>query len=118
MESMSESRKGVAHPSQKRYPPELRERAIGLVVETMEQSGERHGVIGRIAGQLGIGTETLRNWVNQAEVDGGVRPGVTSQDKRRIAELERENRELRRANEILKTASAFFAAAELDRRLR
>ena len=71
-----------------------------------------------IAGQLGIGTETLRNWVNQAQIDGGQRPGVTSEDKRRIAELEKENRELRRANEILKTASAFFAAAELDRRLK
>jgi transposase len=118
MESMSESSKGVSHPAQRRYPPELRERAVRLVLETIEQSGESHGVIGRIAGQLGIGTETLRNWVNQAQIDGGQRPGVTSEDKRRIAELERENRELRRANEILKTASAFFAAAELDRRLK
>jgi transposase len=118
MESMSESSKGVSHPAQRRYPPELRERAVRLVAETIEQSGERHGVIGRIARQLGVGTETLRNWVNQIEVDGGQRPGVTSEDKRRIAELEKEVRELRRANEILKTASAFFAAAELDRRLK
>jgi transposase len=118
MESMSESRKGVPHPAQKRYPPELRERAIRLVLETIEQTGERHGVIGRIAGQLGVGTETLRNWVNQSEVDGGQRPGVSTDDKRRIAELEKEVRELRRANEILKTSAAFFAAAELDRRLR
>ena len=65
-----------------------------------------------------MGTETLRNWVNQAEVDGGQRPGTTSEDQRRIAELEKENRELRRTNEILRTASAFFAAAELDRRLK
>jgi transposase len=118
MESMSERSRGVSHPAQKRYPPELRERAVRLVQETIERTGESHGVIGRIAGQLGIGTETLRNWVNQAQIDGGQRPGVTSEDKRRIAELEKEVRELRRANEILKTASAFFAAAELDRRLR
>jgi transposase len=115
---MSESSKGASHPAQKRYPPELRERAIRLVLETIEQTGERHGVIGRIAGQLGVGTETLRNWVNQSEVDGGQRPGLSTDDKRRIAELEKENRELRRANEILKTSAAFFAAAELDRRLR
>ncbi len=115
---MAESSKGASHPAQKRYPAELRERAVRLVLETIEQSGQSHGVIGRIAGQLGIGTETLRNWVSQAQIDGGQRPGVTSEDKRRIAELERENRELRRANEILKTASAFFAAAELDRRLK
>ena len=60
----------------------------------------------------------MRNWVNQAEIDGGHRPGTTSEERRRIAELEKENRELRRANEILRTASAFFAAAELDRRLK
>jgi len=88
-----------------------------MVLEIFD-TGERLGVIGRVARQLGIGTETLRNWVNQEEIDGGRRPGVTSEDKRRIAELEKENRELRRANEILKTASAFFAAAELDRRVR
>lgn len=114
---MSESSK-VPHPAQKRYPPELRERAVRLVLETIEQTGESSGVVGRIAGQLGIGIETLRNWVKQSQIDGGQRPGVTSEDQRRIAELEKENRELRRANEILKTASAFFAAAELDRRLR
>jgi transposase len=118
MESMSQRSNGVSHPAQKRYPPELKERAVRMVSETIEQSGESFGVIGRIARQLGIGTETLRNWVKRAQVDGGQRAGVTSEDKRRIAELERENRELRRANEILKTASAFFAAAELDRRVR
>jgi transposase len=114
---MSESRKPVSHPAQKRYPPELRERATRMVLEIFE-TGERHGVIGRVARQLGVGTETLRNWVNQEEIDGGQRPGLTSAEKRRITELEKENRELRRANEILKTASAFFAAAELDRRLK
>jgi transposase len=68
------------------------------------------GVITRVARQLGIGTESLRSWVRQAEVDGGHRPGISSQDKERIAALEREVRELRRANEILKSASAFFAS--------
>jgi transposase len=114
---MSDSRKQVSHPAQKRYPPELRERATRMVLEIFA-TGERHGVIGRVARQLGIGTETLRNWVHQAEIDGGQRPGTTSEEQRRIAELEKENRELRRANEILRTASAFFAAAELDRRLK
>jgi transposase len=114
---MVESRKQGSHPAQKRYPPELRERATRMVLEIFE-SGERHGVIGRVARQLGVGVETLRNWVNQAEIDGGQRPGTTREERRRVAELEKENRELRRANEILKTASAFFAAAELDRRLK
>ena len=94
------------HPSQRRYPPELRERAVRMVLETFEQTGTRTGVITRIARQLGIGTESLRNWVRQAEVDGGLRPGTSSQDKERIAALEREVRELRRTNEILRTASA------------
>jgi transposase len=104
-----------SHPSQKRYPPELRERAVRMVLETMEQTGQRVGVITRIARQLGIGTESLRGWVRQAEVDGGRRPGLTSAEQQRITELEREVRELRRANEILKAASAFFAR-ELDPR--
>ena len=104
------------HPTQRRYPPELRERAVRLVAETIEQTGERQGVVGRIAGQLGIGVETLRTWVRQAETDGGRRPGVPTEQQRRLAELERENRELRRANEILKAAAAFFAR-ELDPRL-
>ena len=104
-----------AHPSQRRYPPELRERAVRMVQQATEESGERFGVITRVARQLGIGTGSLRSWVRQAEVDGGLRPGISSQDKERIAALEREVRELRRANEILRTASAFFAA-ELDGR--
>ena len=107
---MSQSR-----ASQRRYPPELRERAVRMVQETIAQSGERFGVITRVARELGIGPESLRTWVRQAEVDGGVRPGTTSGDAERIRELERENRELRRANEILRAASAFFAR-ELDPR--
>ena len=71
------------------------------------ETGERHGVIGRVARQLGVGTETLRSWVNQAEIDGGQRPGTPSEDRRRITELEKENRELRRANEILKPPRRF-----------
>jgi transposase len=102
------------HSSQRRYPPQLRERAVRMVVATIEQTGERVGVT-RVARQLGIGSESLRSWVRQAEVDGGQRPGVTTTAQQRTAELEREVRELRRANEILRTASAFFAA-ELDGR--
>ena len=115
---MSESTKGSVHPAQKRYPDELKQRAVRMVLQTMEETGERQGVIGRIARQLGIGTESLRSWVRQAEVDSGRRPGVPTEERRRIAELEKENRELRRANEILRAASAYFAAAELDRRFR
>jgi transposase len=104
------------HPSQRRYPPELRERAVRMVLETIEQTGERFGVITRVARQLGIGSESLRGWVRQAEVDGGRRPGRTTAEQQQIAELEQQVRELRRANDILKAASAFFAR-ELDPRL-
>ncbi len=104
------------HPSQRRYPPELRERAVRMVREAVAEGGESFGVVTRVARQLGIGAESLRNWVKQAEIDGGQRPGVTSEERRRITELERENRELRRANEILKAAAGFFAR-ELDPRL-
>jgi transposase len=97
-----------------RYPLELRERAVRLVFESA-QPGERLGSIRRVSQQLGIGYESLRKWVKQAAIDQGRRPGVTTAEQQRIAELERENRELRRANEILKTASAFFAR-ELDPR--
>jgi transposase len=85
-----------------------------MVVESADH-GERLGSIRRVSQQLGIGYESLRKWVKRAEVDGGRRPGITTAEQQRIAELERENRELRRANEILKTASAFFAR-ELDPR--
>ena len=102
-------------PSQRRYPAELRERAVRLVFETASEQGERYGTVTRVAKQLGIGPESLRKWVTQAEIDGGKRSGLTSEERERIKLLERENRELRRANEILKSAAAFFGA-ELDRR--
>lgn len=98
----------------RKYPPELRDRALRMVFEIRQQTGQRVGAIARVADQLGINTEALRNWARQAEVDAGQRPGVTTAEQQSIAELEREVRELRRANDILKAASAYFAA-ELDR---
>src|SRR5215203_4167456 len=98
----------------RKYGDELRERATRMAVELRQDPATRSGAITRVAGQLGMHPETLRNWVRQAEIDGGVRPGVTSLDADRIRQLEQEVRELRWANHILKTASAFFAA-ELDR---
>jgi transposase len=86
-----------------------------MVLESRGRDGENATSVLRVSEQLGIGYESLRKWVRQAEVDHGHRPGVTTDEQRRIAELERENRELRRANEILKAASAFFAR-ELDPR--
>ena len=106
------SKQGSGH----RHPPELRERAVRMVQETIEETGQRHGVVTRVSLQLGIGSETLRHWVKQAEVDSGQRPGTKTEEHQRIAELEREVRELRRANQILKAATSFFAR-ELDPRL-
>ena len=97
----------------KRYPVEVRERAVRLVVEHRGEYESEWAAIGSIAEKFGVGRETLRKWVRRAEIDSGVRPGVTSDEMARIKELERENKELRRANEILKSASAFFAR-ELD----
>jgi transposase len=98
----------------RKYPDELRERATRMAVDARRDPAIRSGALKRIGAQLGINAETLRNWVIQAEIDEGHRPGTTTDDATRLAELERENRELRRANAILKSASAFFAA-ELDR---
>jgi transposase len=104
------------HPSERRYPPELREQAVSMAQELIdEQGGQRFGVVTRVARELGIGTESLRNWLKQAEVDAGRRPGTSTANRERIVQLERENRELRRANDILKAASVFFAT-ELDGR--
>lgn len=101
-------------PAQRKYPVELRERATRLTVDARKDPATRAGACKRIGEQLGINTETLRSWVTQAEVDSGQRAGTTTDDAARLNELEKENRELRRANAILRSASAFFAA-ELDR---
>jgi transposase len=103
-------------PAQRKYPDELRERAVRMVLEIRARDGRGHGELARVGRQLGVHPEALRGWVKQAEIDNGTRPGITSADAQRIAELERENRELRRANEILKAASAYFAQ-ELGPRL-
>ena len=101
-------------PMTRRYSPEFEERAVRMVRELRRETGQRHGTIQRVAEQVGCGVESLRTWVKQVEVDAGEVPGVTSAEAERIKALEQENRELRRANAILKSASAFFAA-ELDR---
>ena len=101
----------------RKYPEEVRERAVRLVRDLVDDPDDAFTITGacrRVGEQLGINTDTLRNWVKQVLVDDGERPGVSTSERTRIAALERENRELRRANAILKTASAFFAA-ELDR---
>jgi transposase len=100
---------------QGRYPQELRERAVRMVLEHQDEHPSQWAAICSIAAKFSISHETLRNWVRRAEVDDGLRSGLTSDERQRLKDLERENRELRRANEILKSASAFFAA-ELDRR--
>ena len=100
-----------------KYPVELRERAVRMVLEIRQEPGDHVGVIGRVAKQLGIGAESLRGWVKPTEIDGGRKPGTSTVDAQRIFELERENRELRRANDILTAASIFFAT-ELDGRAR
>ena len=101
--------------SSKQYPPELRERAVRMVFDHQHEYASQWAAITAIGEKLGVHRESLRVWVRRAEVDAGERPGVTSDERQRLKDLERENRELRRANEILKTASAFFAR-ELDPR--
>ena len=101
-------------PTTRRYSEAEKERAVRAVRQLRKELGTDHGTVKRVADQLGVGVETLRSWVKQAEIDAGVKPGVTSAEAERVRQLEQENRELRRANEILRRASAFFAA-ELDR---
>jgi len=102
-------------PAPRKYPDELRDRAIRLVEDIAGEAGNVTAACRRIGEQLGINADTLRGWVKQAQIDGGKRPGTSTADAARIRQLERENAELRRANAILRTASAFFAA-ELDGR--
>ena len=99
-----------------RYAPEVRERAVRMVLEPAREHTAQWEAIGSIAAKIGCTAETRRGWVRQAERDRGLRPGPTSDERERIRTLERENRELRQANEILRKASAYFALAELDRR--
>ena len=101
-----------------KYPAEVRERAVRLVFEQQEQHESQWAAIGSIAAKMGCTAETLRKWVRQAERDSGRRDGRTTGERERMKDLERENRELKRANEILRKASAYFAQAELDRRAK
>jgi transposase-like protein len=104
--------------TQRRYSPEFRERAVRLVDEQIKEGKSQWAAMQSISQKLGCTAETLRRWFRQVERDEGKRPGLSSEERDRLKQLERENRELKRANEILKTASAFFAQAELDRRLK
>ena len=98
----------------RKYSVELQQRATRMAMDARRDPEAARGAIKRVADQLGVHPEALRTWVRQAEIDGGVRPGTTTAEAERIVKLEQENRELRRANHILKTSAAFFAA-ELDR---
>jgi transposase-like protein len=103
------------HPAQKRYPAELKERGVRLVQELRRADPADHGVVSRVARQLGVGVESLRLWVKQADIEAGTQPGLSTEEKAELARLRKENFELRRANDILQAAATFFGA-ELDRR--
>ena len=102
----------------KRYSPEVRDRAVRMVFEHQHEHDSQWATIESISAKIGCTAETLRRWVRQSEIDEGKRGGISRSERERLKELERENRELKRANEILRTASAFFAQAELDRKLK
>src|SRR3954470_23209323 len=99
-----------------KHSPEVRERAVRMVFEHTPEHPSQWATMRSVGEKLGVRTESLRRWVRQAERDGGQRPGLTTDERARLKQLEKENIELRRANEILKKASAYFAQAELDRR--
>jgi transposase len=101
-----------------KYSPELRERGVRMVFDHAHEHPSQWATIRSVAEKLGCTVEALRRWVRQAERDGGKRPGLTTDERQQLKELQRENVELKRANEILKTASAYFAQAALDRRVK
>ena len=103
-------------PRRPKYPAEIRERAVRMVFDHQAEHASQWETIRSIASKIGCTPETLRNWVRQAEIDTGRRGGLTSEERDQLKALQRENKELRRANEILRIASAYFAQAELDRR--
>ena len=105
-------------PRNTRYSPEVRERAVRMYFDHRPEYPSEWAAMTAIAGMLGMTPETLRKWVRRSQRDAGQRPGLTTSERERVKDLERENRELRRANEILRKASAYFAQAELDRRFK
>ena len=108
----------MTKPKSSKYSPEVRERSVRMVQEHRGEYPSLWAAVVSIAAKIGCSPHTLHEWVKKVEVDTGVRDGVTTEERERIKALERENKELRRANEILKLASAFFAQAELDRRIK
>ena len=111
------SNQGAGRPTARRYSAEEKAAAVRMVRTLRAELGTEHGTVHRVATQLGYGVESVRMWVKQADIDDGVTPGVSSAEAQRVRELEQENRELRRANEVLKRAASFFGA-ELDRHYR
>jgi transposase len=111
------SERTAGRPTTRRYSPEEKQAAVRMVRSLQAETGMTHAAVRRVAGQLGYGVESVRSWVRQADVDEGVRPGVTTSEAERLRDLEQEVRELRRANEILRRAATFFGA-ELDRQQR
>ena len=105
-------------PNTRRYSDSEKENAVRLVLQLRKELGTDQGTVGRVARQLGVGVESLRSWVRQHEIDGGLKPGVTTEDGEELKALRQEVKELRRANKILRKASAYFAQAELDRPLK
>lgn len=104
-------------PTTRRYSREEKQAAVRMVRSLQAETGMAHGAVRRVAEQLGYGVESVRSWVKQSEIDEGIKPGMTTSEAERVRELEQENRELRRANEILRRAATFFGA-ELDRQQR
>jgi transposase len=111
------SERTVGKPTTRRYSSEEKQAAVRMVRSLQAETGMTHGAVRRVAEQLGYGVESVRSWVKQAEIDDGARPGVSTSEAERVRDLEQEVRELRRANEILRRAAAFFGA-ELDRQQR